>query len=83
MPTFSHVQNEWIFFRVLRSPGNVCTKAYRDSICPVTAQQKTDTELLSLLVPGMELVFFPFILPPTVYNLVKNCEYFFFFFFFL
>lgn len=39
-------------------------------------QQKADTELLSPLVPGMEAGIFPFILPPTVYNLVKNDDFF-------
>lgn len=79
VPTFSHVQNKCIFFTVVRFPGNVCRKAYSDSICPVRVQQKTNTELLSLLMPGMESGGFPFILPPTVYNLVKNYNLLFFF----
>lgn len=54
-------------------------KAERHSgdICAERVQQKADTELLSLLVPGKEEGIFPFILPPTVYNLVKNYDFFF------
>lgn len=43
------------FFHTCEISWEYMQKAYSDSICPVRVQQKTNTELLSLLVPGTVL----------------------------
>lgn len=48
-----HTCSELIdFFQTCEISWEYVQKAYSDSICPVRVQQKTNTELLSLLVPG-------------------------------
>lgn len=43
------------FVQICEISWECVQKAYSDSICPVRVQQKTNTELLSLLVPGTAL----------------------------
>lgn len=60
--TFTHVQKRIYFFQTCEISWQYMQKAYSDSICPVREQQKTNTELLSLLVPRTESGISPFTL---------------------